>query len=159
MHKEILDMCCGSKMFYFDKDRPEVLSIDNREWEGVTHGRKVSVKPDMLADFRQMPFEDNAFHHIVFDPPHLIHAGENSWLNKKYGKLDPATWKDDLKRGFEEGWRVLKPGGTLIFKWSEHQIPIKEVLSICPLQPLYGHLSGKSGKTHWIVFYKRVTPQ
>ena len=29
---------------------------------------------------------------VVFDPPHLLKVGPNSWLCKKYGKL-PENWQ------------------------------------------------------------------
>lgn len=54
-----------------------------------------------------MPFEDNTFHHVVFDPPHLVNAGNTSWLVKKYGKLN-EDWRNDIKQGFKECMRVLK---------------------------------------------------
>ena len=37
------------------------------------------------------------------------------------------AWKDMIKKGFQECFRVLKPNGTLIFKWNECRIPIKEI--------------------------------
>ena len=88
---------------------------------------------------------------VVFDPPHLLRAGESGWLFAKYGRLN-ATWKEDLKKGFSECWRCLRAGGTLIFKWNEDQIPVSEVLKLAPAKPLLGNRSGQ--KTHWIVFYK-----
>ncbi|WP_411376709.1 hypothetical protein [Bibersteinia trehalosi] len=42
-------------------------------------------------------YENESFWHVVFDPPHLIQAGENSWLVKKYGKL-PSSWQEVLKK-------------------------------------------------------------
>ena len=42
----------------------------------------INVDPDVVADFRDMPFEDDVFDMVVFDPPHLRHVGENSWLAK-----------------------------------------------------------------------------
>lgn len=91
--------------------------------------------------------------HIVFDPPHLIRGGGNSWLVKKYGKL-PSNWQDVLKKGFDECMRVLKPNGTLIFKWNETQIPVSEILKVIEYQPIYGHKSGRLNKTHWMAFVK-----
>ena len=70
------------------------------------------------------------------------------------GELDRATWKDDLRAGFAECFRVLRPEGTLIFKWSESDIPVREVLALTPMKPLYGHRSGKAGKTLWVAFMK-----
>ena len=50
--------------------------------------------------------------------------------------------------------RVLRPNGTLIFKWNEYQIPVRDALKAIGWKPLYGHKSGKQQKTHWIAFMK-----
>ncbi|MNY23561.1 hypothetical protein D3C86_1572330 [compost metagenome] len=50
--------------------------------------------------------------------------------------------------------RVLKCNGTLIFKWNEVQIPISRILELIPYKPLFGHTSGKNGKTIWMAFMK-----
>lgn len=57
---------------------------------------------------------------------------------KKYGKLNRETWKDDIKKGFDECMRVLKPYGTLVFKWSEGEIKLSEVLKMIDHKPLFG---------------------
>ena len=150
--KRILDACCGSRMFWFDKQNVDVLFMDNRTYqEELESGHVVNVNPDVVADFREMPFEDASFNLVVFDPPHLLRAGPKSWLAKKYGKLNPETWQDDLSRGFTECMRVLKPNGTLIFKWNEDQIKLKDVLETTEFKPLFGN---KRSKTHWLVFMK-----
>lgn len=147
----ILDACCGSRMFWFDKENPNVTYMDIRqEYEELETGHVVNVNPDIIGDFRDMPFESNTFDMVVFDPPHLIHAGENSWLAKKYGKLD-ELWPEDIRQGFAECMRVLKPNGSLIFKWNEDQISLQEVLAAIGEQPLFGN---KRSKTHWLVFMK-----
>ena len=149
---KILDACCGSRMFYFDKTNPNVTFMDIRELKDtLCDGRKLEIKPDIIGDFRNMPFENNIFDLIVFDPPHLIKAGKNSWLAKKYGKLDKVSWQDDLSKGFNECMRVLRTNGTMIFKWNEEQIKLKEVLSCFSKKPLFGN---KRTKTHWLVFVK-----
>jgi ubiquinone/menaquinone biosynthesis C-methylase UbiE len=134
--KLILDACCGSRMFWFDKHNPLVLFVDKRS-ETLTAKdkdriRTIDVKPDVIADFTNLPFEDNSFYMVVFDPPHLKTLGETSWMAKKYGKL-PKDWKSLIHDGFTECMRVLKPNGTLIFKWNESEIKASEV---CPLSPL-----------------------
>lgn len=96
--KIILDVCCGSRMFWFDKHNPNTLFIDKRS-ETITAKdrdkiRTIEVKPDIVADFTNLPFEDNTFYMVVFDPPHLKTLGETSWMAKKYGKL-PANWQED----------------------------------------------------------------
>lgn len=147
----ILDVCCGSRMFYFDKNNPNVTFMDCREEEDILcDGRKLEIHPDIIGDFRDIPFESDSFHMVVFDPPHLVNAGENSWLRKKYGMLGPE-WKKDIKKGFEECMRVLQPCGTLIFKWNEDQIKLSELKPLFPTNPVFGN---KRSKTHWIVFMK-----
>jgi len=153
--KTILDACCGSRMFWFDKQNPDVIFADIREESHILcDGRELHIKPDIKMDFRKMPFEDNKFKLVVFDPPHLIHLGKNSWMGKKYGILNPS-WKDDIKQGFDECMRVLEPFGILIFKWNEQQITVNEILNVVGKRPLIGHKSGKLQKTHWMTFIKK----
>lgn len=154
MNKKILDACCGSRMFWFDKTNPDVLFADIRtESHILCDGRSLEIKPDIEMDFRNMPFEDNTFKMVVFDPPHLKQLGKGSWMAKKYGVLD-STWQKDIKKGFDECFRVLDTNGTLIFKWNAHQITVSEILKAIGRQPLFGHKSGKQANTHWMAFIK-----
>ncbi|XGU47806.1 SAM-dependent methyltransferase [Fusobacterium necrophorum subsp. funduliforme] len=149
--KRILDVCCGSKMFWFQKNRDDTIYMDIREFEDVLcDGRKLKISPDVVADFRNIPFSDNSFKLVVFDPPHLLRVGEKSWLVKKYGRLS-ENWKDDIKQGFKECFRVLEPFGILVFKWNEEQIKLSEILKLTDRVPLFGN---KRAKTHWLVFLK-----
>ena len=139
-------------MFWFDRENENTVFMDNREFEDtLCDGRTLEINPDVIADFRQIPFPDESFYLVVFDPPHLVRAGENSWIAKKYGKLNSETWKNDIEQGFNECMRVLKPNGTLIFKWNEEQIKLKDVLDTIKYKPLFGN---KRAKTHWLVFMK-----
>lgn len=152
--KRILDPCCGSRMFWFDKNNPDVEFCDIRTLEDVLcDGRKLSVAPDRIADFTALPYDDNTFWHVVFDPPHIKRLGKSSWMAKKYGVL-PDDWQTLIHDGFSECMRVLKPNGTLIFKWNEQEVPVSQILKIIGYKPLYGHKSGKLQKTHWMAFIK-----
>lgn len=151
----ILDMCCGSRMFWFDKQDERALFIDIRdEQHELCDGRQLVIRPDMVADFRNLPFADASFGIVVFNPPHLERVGENAWMGKKYGRLNKETWRDDLRAGFAEAFRVLWPNGTLIFKWNETQIPVSQILALTDVKPLIGQRTGKNDKTHWIIFVK-----
>lgn len=152
----VLDVCCGGKMFYFDKQNRNVTFCDNRsETHTLCDGRVFKIEPDVVCDFRALPFIAEEFDLVIFDPPHLIESqcGATSWVGKKYGRL-PKEFRPYLAQGFNECFRVLKQGGTLIFKWNDDQILVKEILKLTPERPLLGHRSGKRSKTHWIVFHK-----
>lgn len=156
--KPVLDPCCGSRMFWFDPKDQRVLFGDIREASHtLCDGRALEIKPDIQMDFRNLPFPDNSFYQVCFDPPHLIHAGDKSWLALKYGRLG-QDWRCDLRKGFSECFRVLKPFGTLIFKWNETQIKVSEILKLADQKPLFGHKSGKRSDTHWISFLKDMQP-
>ncbi|MFD2741945.1 MULTISPECIES: methyltransferase domain-containing protein [Sphingobacterium] len=152
--KKVLDACCGSRMFWFDKNHPDVIYQDIRSEEHVLcDDRQLIVKPDVIADFRDMPYPDQSFKLVVFDPPHLKQLGHETWMAKKYGVLLP-TWELDIKAGFDECMRVLEPNGVLIFKWNEIQIKLSQVLTLIPYKPLFGHTTGKHGRTIWLTFMK-----
>lgn len=69
---KILDACCGAKMFWFDRENPDVVYMDERRLETtLCDGRTLIIEPDVVGDFRQMPFPDGTFSLVVFDPPHL----------------------------------------------------------------------------------------
>lgn len=162
MSERVLDPCCGSRMMWFDRKnedvvfgdrRSETLSVTDRSHGNAAGVRTVCIEPDTLLDFRALPYPDGAFKLVAFDPPHLMRAGPRSWLAAKYGKLG-ADWRDDLRAGFSECFRVLEADGVLVFKWNETQIKIREVLACTPVAPLFGNTSGKNAGTHWIVFMK-----
>ena len=158
----VLDPCCGSRMWWFDRQHPDAIYGDRRQ-ETITvtdrsHGRQdgqrtLRIEPDQLLDFRALPFPDGTFRLVAFDPPHLVRAGPRSWLAAKYGKLG-QDWRDDLRAGFAECFRVLADDGVLVFKWNETQVRIAEVLELTPHRPLFGNTSGKKAGTHWMVFMK-----
>jgi SAM-dependent methyltransferase len=161
----VLDACCGSRMMWFDRADPRALFIDKRQ---ETHpmnttarsaGRNPAViAPDVVASFTAMPFPDESFYVVVFDPPHIKanRAGKSGRFSKIYGVL-PNDWTALLRAGFAECFRVLRPHGLLVFKWSEHSYPLRDVLALTPKQPLFGHRT--SNATHWCVFMKEPNAQ
>lgn len=118
--KHILDATCGSRTIWFDKKCPAAIYFDCREehcmaiWKSTKNDsvRTTDVEPDVIGDFTALPFDDASFELVVFDPPYLVHIGENAWLRKKYGKL-PENWPQLIHDGFFECMRVLKPYGVL----------------------------------------------
>lgn len=122
MEKMILDVTCGDRTIWFQKNEPHTIYCDKRreEWEGdfgtvlTKTGKKkhrhLVINPDVLCDFTDLPFEDRQFNLVVFDPPHVENLTENSWLRKSYGTLS-GDWKTMIRQGFKECMRVLNVGG------------------------------------------------
>lgn len=152
----ILDMTCGSRSMWFDKNTPGVVYMDKRKgcWETTTKRglRKTVTSPMLMADFTALPFCDEVFDLVVFDPPHLSRAGNEFRFAHMYGRLFD-DWEVVLSRGFSEGFRVLKRLGFLIFKWSDGFASLSQVLELAPYQPLFGQRSRGKG-THWVTFRK-----
>lgn len=153
----VLDACCSVRGFWFDKTDDRALFMDKREGEFDTTKGPLIVAPDVVADFTDMPFPDNSFRLVVFDPPHhtakRLGSTDKGAVARRYGRLI-ANWRDTLRGGFAECFRVLKPEGVLIFKWYDAEIPVKDVLALTTEKPLFGHISGKASRTHWIAFLK-----
>lgn len=78
----------------------------------------------------------------------------NTWMVKKYGRLNKETWRDDLRAGFAEAFRVLQTHGVLIFKWNETQVPVSQVIALTDEKPAIWQRTGKADKTHWIISVK-----
>lgn len=154
--KPVLDPASSMRSFYFDKKDKRVVFGDIREKEThlLTNGQTIHIEPDEVMDFRSIPYPDESFQMVIFDPPHLFNLSEKSWIRKKYGVLDKETWQDDISKGFSECFRVLKTNGTLVFKWNETSIPLREILKLTEHKPLIGHPSGKRMGTHWVLFLK-----
>lgn len=90
--KQVLDPACGGRKFYFDKNNPIVLFGDIRDESYVQCDyRTLDVHPDQKMDFRSLPFEDNSFYLVMFDPPHLYNLGKTSYMAQSYGVLNKET--------------------------------------------------------------------
>lgn len=158
----ILDATTSNKSMWYQKDNPFTVFMDMRKgiFSPQTPNMKTAtikkcgvykVFPDIQARWQHLPFKDECFDMIVFDPPHI--SGSSAGISQRYGFLT-KTWKYDMSEGLKELFRVLKNEGSFIFKWNEREIQIKEVLNIFPYNPMFGTRTGTSNKTHWIVFIK-----
>ena len=82
--KKILDVTCGDRTIWFQKREPHTVYCDKRreEWEGWfgktlnSNGkqkrRHLVIDPDVQCDFTDLPFRDETFSLVVFDPPPIL---------------------------------------------------------------------------------------
>jgi len=142
---------------WFDRSDDRALFIDIRneivEFSEVSGNTPLAIHPDQVCDFTDMPFPDETFSLVVFDPPHVKRDEPKGDVTKQYGCLK-GDWQEMLRKGFSECFRVLKPNRVLIFKWSSIQFPLKDILKLTNEKPLFGHPSGKKMNTHWVCFLK-----
>ena len=99
-----------------NKEHPNALYLDIREEAPgcIKQQPNFSVQPDYIQDYRELhAVPTDTFAHIAWDIPHLFRS-TSGLITTKYGALDQGSgnWQDDLRRGFEELWRVLKMHGT-----------------------------------------------
>lgn len=159
MKKDIVDLCCGPRSCYGNAADPHTIYGDRRIDEIVvtdrSHGkldgkRTIRISPEVVFDFRALPLPSESMRVAIFDPPHFVRAGKTSYMAAKYGLLS-SDWRNDLRLGFAEAFRVLEPRGTLIFKWNDSHVCLSEILPLAGQDYL---VCQKREKTHWIVFVK-----
>jgi hypothetical protein len=105
----------GGFPLHFEKKLLRLYGIDEKKAEGVLHpfgGRSEygtrcdlnpDVKPDYVCDAHAMPFADETWSFIIFDPPY-----SNEESKRLYG-MPPIK----LKKAIAEAVRVLKFGGYI----------------------------------------------
>jgi SAM-dependent methyltransferase len=122
---------------FYPRKRPRLI-LDatvnaGRFWKGSR--RKVvgldvdpKVKPDVVGDNRNMPFEDGRFDVVVYDPPHVPNQGKDRSkdFNDRFGLVlkSPAATGYNFNHMFPpfvaEAFRVLRDEGILFCKIADY---------------------------------------
>jgi hypothetical protein len=115
--ERILDATVNAGRFWEGSTRPVVgMDLDPRH------------RPDVVADNRQMPFGDDCFDVVVFDPPHVPNQGRDQ--SKDFtarfglGSRSPAATGYNFSHLYpafaREAYRVMRPEGILLAKIADY---------------------------------------
>lgn len=161
----ILDATAGMRGIWYQKNNPFTVFIDKRNTKeyrkdilnpAVHTQRVMRIFPDIQANWISLPFKNECFDMVVFDPPHMFKefGKKEPSMAKMYGIFYKHNWKSILSKGASELFRTLKQDGIFIMKWCENDIKVDEVLKLLPYSPMFGTRTGQANKTHWICFIK-----
>jgi SAM-dependent methyltransferase len=115
--RRILDATVNSGRFWVGSRRPVIgLDIDP-----IHH-------PDVVADNCRMPFKDQSFDVVVYDPPHIPNQGQDK--SKDFNTRFGLVLKSPAHNGYnfshlyppfvKEAHRVLKDGGVMFCKIADY---------------------------------------
>lgn len=174
----ILDACCGPKYWYrglheqFSDE--ELVFMDTREGQFSTHGRReteefITIEPTKVGSITAIPWPDNTFSLILFDPPH-DKWGPKSFMRAQYGSWTHEDFIINTYHANKEFHRVLKPGGLVYAKILEHKNrprepykwnrPAKLVEQFTNFKLLldtaYQSQAGKTRTTHLMLFVAKT---
>lgn len=115
--KRILDATINGGRFWRGSKRP-IIGLDNE----ASHG------PSIVADNTAMPFGDDSFDVVVYDPPHIPNQGRDKQkdFNTRFGlghrspKENGYTFSHTYPPFVKEAYRVLKPEGILLCKITDY---------------------------------------
>lgn len=113
---------------------PEILDAcynTGKMWKGLSYRvTSMDIDPavecDFTADFTEMPFEDDSFDVVAFDPPHLPNASASNDRTTGLADVYGIRVKDNLRAAdhvgglfvpfLTEARRVLRPEGIVLAK-------------------------------------------
>jgi len=120
----MLDATAGNRMLWSHKTPPNTIFLDKETG--------LRVPPDVFGCWERLPFRDDIFDSILFDPPHYAGFGPksrhanpagNSWFGM-FGTKKKLVRA--MANGIQEFLRVGKNTCRLCFKWCDTRIEYTE---------------------------------
>jgi len=114
VRKMMLDATAGNRMLWHNKSPPNTVFLDRET--------RLRVPPDVFGCWKKLPFRDDVFDVVLFDPPHHRLFGpkslhkipqSDSWFGEYLNRKDFIR---DVANAVKEFRRV---GKRLCFKWCE----------------------------------------
>ena len=166
----ILDATAGNRAMWKNKNPPNVIFMDKEIG--------LAIPPNVFAIWQNLPFRDDVFETILFDPPHdrfspsSVHMNPQGWHNPRveggrkiggtfWGSLS-SSWAGEFIRASKEFHRIAI---RLCFKWNDSRYPLERPLSFfeewIPIQIKEHFSKRRRGKTntYWVTMIHRVDIQ
>ncbi len=123
----LLDATAGNRMLWKNKHPPLTIFMDSQI--------ELRIPPDIFGAWEHLPFRDNAFSCVLFDPPHKFNRSSGKWMDPKGSYFGMEIRRQKLCSGIYKGTReFLRVANRLCFKWNDGEISLWRILSLFPKQ-------------------------
>lgn len=155
----MLDATAGNRVMWTNKFPPYTIFLDKEH--------DLLIPPDIVAVHEHLPFRDDVFDCVLYDPPYSTNLPP--WmLNKKtrpgsgglawYGLY--KTKREMLVSIYRATQEFLRVSKRLCFKWNEMQVSLWKVLPFFKPWKMIHKLEWKTkmkrgkNKTYWVTFLR-----
>ena len=158
--KPMLDATAGNRMIWGKNKQQQINKVIFIDKEF-----RLAIPPDIFADHRHLPFRDDVFNCVIYDPPF------------QYDSCPPPWWNDPTNKGRWYGFyssrretitmvahavrEFLRVSKRLCLKWNDNDIPLWKILSLfrgwneINRNEFYSKAGG-THKTYWVTFIKSM---
>src|SRR4030042_1095732 len=160
--KPILDATAGNRHIWGENKHPEGVIFMDKE-------PNLRIPPDIVAKWEDIPFPDDYFHCLIFDPPHIF--SETSQFNKDpkarpHGANKIPGWYGAFKSRHDAVIQIhnaqkefARVAPRMCFKWNEASMSLHSVLSLFDqwvIQFIVPSRSrGNKPKTWWVKLVRK----
>ena len=155
----ILDVTAGNRHLWKNKNPDQVIFLDEEI--------RLRIPPHIFSVWRYLPFRDNSFDCIIFDPPHVFSL--TSQFNKDpkakpHGQKKIPGWYgafksriDALTQIFHAQKEFSRVAPRMCFKWNEASLSLWNVIGLFDCWKVQFKVPAKhlrSVKTWWVKFIR-----
>ena len=147
------DATAGARMMWPNKNPPYTVFLD-RNTDGP-------VPPHIYGDYRRLPFRDDVFDCVIFDPPHAARNKQYkkfNWTNREHPSY--YGWditKTELLSGIAKAQKeIARVSKRLCFKWGEVDWTLWQILPLFrPWKEINRKLTNAGRVPTWWVTFVR----
>ena len=151
----MLDATAANRMMWKNKNPPNTIFMDKE--------LDLRIPPDIFACWEKLPFREDVFDCIIFDPPHKIGRTKyrGKWANPKDDYLGIDISHSKFRTGLYYGTReFLRVSRRLCLKWNDIELSLHRILTLFPKEwkEICRKVIRKNNRaktvTYWVTFVK-----